>query len=51
MEKKFGKGKQPHLFFLIMNSNYLQIVCGPIVVVPDSFPNSQGQSVSMKMHK
>ena len=47
MEKQFGKGKQAHLLHCIMNSND----CGPIIVSPNSLPNSRGQSINMRVHK
>ena len=50
MEKQFGKGKQDYLFHPIVNSNDLQLVCGPIIVVLDSFPDPRGQSASMRVH-
>ena len=43
MDKQFGKGKQDYVFHSIVNSNDLQLVCGPVVAVPNSFPNPPGR--------
>lgn len=49
-KEEIWKGKQDHVFHSIVNSNDLQLVCGPIVAIPDSLLDSRGQSVSMRVH-
>ena len=51
MEEQFGKGKQALVFHSIVNSNDLQIACGPVVDIPNSLSDSRGQSVNMRLHE
>ena len=51
MEEQFGKGKKCFVFHSIITSNDLQIVQRLVIVVPDSLPDSQGQSISMRVHE
>lgn len=49
MKEMFGKGKKDLVFHSIITSNELQIVHRSVVAVPDSFPDSRGQSVSVRV--
>ena len=50
IENQFGKGNQDHIFNSIVNLNGLQFIYGSSVAIPDFLPDSQDQSVSMRVH-